>query len=186
MDALLTGLGLSAPAGLNAYIPLLTLALADRWTSLVELSGSYDAVSSDLGIAILVALLAVELVVDKIAGADHANDVIQTAIRPAAGAYLMLASTDDELAPVLDVLFGGGLAGSVHAAKAGARGAVTLSTLGLGNPVVSALEDGAALAGSILAIVVPVLAVLLLAGFAAFAVWGIGRLLRRSRARPPG
>lgn len=34
---ILTGTGLAASAGLNAYIPLLTLGLLDRYTSVVNL-----------------------------------------------------------------------------------------------------------------------------------------------------
>jgi len=64
--AILTGLGLAAPAGLNAYIPLLALALADRATTLVTLEAPYDALSSNLGIAILIVLLTIEVAVDKI------------------------------------------------------------------------------------------------------------------------
>ena len=75
-NAVLTGLGLSAPAGLNAYIPLLVLGVNEGW-------------SWPLLVALGV-LLAVEVVVDKIAGADHVNDAVQTVVRPLAGAALML------------------------------------------------------------------------------------------------
>jgi Domain of unknown function (DUF4126) len=180
MEAFLTGLGLSAPAGLNAYIPLLTLGLADRYTGLIDLSGSYDALSSDAGLAILTVLLVIEVVVDKIAGADHVNDAIQTVIRPAAGAYVMLASTDDELAPALDVLFGGGLAGGVHSVKAAARGLVTVSTLGLGNPVISAIEDGIAFVSSLVAVAVPLLVILVLPGLVVLAVWAMRNVPSRN------
>jgi uncharacterized protein (DUF1015 family) len=45
--AILTGIGLAAPAGLNAYIPLLALALADRATTRVTLHAPYDVLSSE-------------------------------------------------------------------------------------------------------------------------------------------
>ena len=91
--AILTGIGLAAPAGLNAYIPLLALALADRATTLVTLHAPYDALSSNTGIAILILLLTIEVTVDKIPGVDHVNDIIQSFVRPAAGAIVALAST---------------------------------------------------------------------------------------------
>ena len=84
--AILTGIGLAAPAGLNAYIPLLALALADRATNRVTFNAPYDVLSSNLGIAILIILLTVEVTVDKIPGVDHVNDLIQSFVRPAAGA----------------------------------------------------------------------------------------------------
>ena len=164
-NAVLTGLGLSAPAGLNAYIPLLVLGVNEGW--------SWPLLAA-FGL-----LLAVEVVVDKIAGADHANDAIQTFVRPVAGAALMLLTTDEELSELADVLLGGGLAGAVHAVKAGTRGAVTLTTLGVGNPVASTIEAPSARTSSILAIAIPLLAIALLAGMAALAIW----LLRR-RVRP--
>ncbi|MGI9254459.1 MAG: DUF4126 domain-containing protein, partial [Thermomicrobiales bacterium] len=76
--ALLTGRGLAAPAGLNAYIPLLVLALADRLTTQVDLAAPFDALASTPVIIVLIALLTVEIVVDKIPGVDHVNDIIQT------------------------------------------------------------------------------------------------------------
>ncbi len=170
MEAALTGLGLAAPAGLNAYIPLVVLGLKEGW--------SWPAMAA------LTALLAVEVVVDKIAGADHVNDVIQTFVRPAAGAALMLFATDDELSEVADVLLGGGLAGGVHAAKAATRGAVTLSTLGLGNPVVSTIEDSVAVVASLVAVIVPVLVLVVLPGMIALLVWLIRRRRRTARAGP--
>ena len=91
MDAIFTGLGLSSAAGLNAYIPLLTLALAGR-LGYAQLNAPYDALSSNLGIAVLVLLLAVEVFADKIPGVDHVNDAINTLVRPAAGAVLFLSS----------------------------------------------------------------------------------------------
>ena len=145
-SALLTGLGLAAPAGLNAYLPLLILALADRFSDAVTLAPPYDFLSSNWGIAILIVLLTIELVVDKVPGLDHANDLIQSAIRPAAGAVLAMAATSDVAAinPVLALLLGLVAAGSVHAAKATSRPAITLTTGGLGNPLVSVGEDALA------------------------------------------
>ena len=69
--ALLTGLGLAAPAGLNAYIPLLVLALAARFSTAVTLASPFDVLSSTWAIVILLVLLTVELVVDKVPGLDN-------------------------------------------------------------------------------------------------------------------
>ncbi len=88
--ARLTGIGLSAPAGLNAYIPLLVLALADRATTHVTLGAPYNVLSSNLGLAILIFLLTVEIAVDKVPGVDHLNDIIQSFVRPTAGGIAAL------------------------------------------------------------------------------------------------
>ena len=115
--AILTGAGLAMPAGLNAYIPLLVLALADRATDRLTLHAPYDAISSNIGIALLVLLLSIEIAVDKVPGIDHVNDLIQTVVRPAAGVLVALASTSGvvSISPAIMVLIGLVLAGSVHA-----------------------------------------------------------------------
>jgi hypothetical protein len=177
--AILTGIGLAAPAGLNAYIPLLALALADRATTQVTLNAPYDVLSSNLGIAILVVLLTVEVAVDKIPGVDHVNDLIQSFVRPAAGAIAAVAATGGVVTvnPAVMVLVGVVLAGSVNLVKVTTRPAVTIGTAGIFNPVVSVAEDVVAVLASIAAIFMPVLVILFLALFAVSSIL----LLRRVR-----
>ena len=95
----LTAFGLSASAGLNAYIPLLMIALLARFTDWVHLSAPFDLLSNEWVIGALVVLLVVETFADKIPGVDHVNDFIQTFIRPTAGAILF-ASEANVLHPV--------------------------------------------------------------------------------------
>ena len=89
ISGLSAAFGLSGSAGLNAYIPLLLVALAARFPTsapLVQLQPPYDLMGSWWAIGILVVLLAVEIVADKIPAVDTINDGIQTFARPAAGA----------------------------------------------------------------------------------------------------
>ena len=183
-QGILSGLGLAAPAGLNAWLTLLLVALADRFTGLVDLPADYEWLSSWPGMGVLAGGLAVETVVDKLPGADHLNDIVQTAIRPTAGAVVMLASTQGDLPPAVAGAIGLALAGVAHATKAGARPVVTVGTGGFGNPVVSVVEDVVAASAVVLAIVVPVLAVLVLAALFAATTWVVVRW-RRRRARNP-
>ena len=135
--------GLSSAAGLNAYLPLLVVALLARFTDLVKLSPPWDVLTSWWVIGALVVLLIIETLVDKVPAADTANDVINTAIRPAAGAVLFAANSGNlgEVHPVLALICGLLIAGGVHAAKATARPVVTATTAGTGNWLVSTLED---------------------------------------------
>jgi Domain of unknown function (DUF4126) len=185
--ALLTGLGLAAPAGLNAYLPLLILALADRFSSAVTLDTPYDFLSTNWGIAIIALLLTVEIVVDKVPGLDHANDLVQSAIRPAAGGILAMAATSDvgSINPVLAMILGLVAAGSVHAAKATTRPAITVATGGIGNPLVSVGEDVVAALSAIVAIFAPLLVLLVLVLFALVFLWAFRRLRRLRGARLP-
>lgn len=181
--ALLTGLGLAAPAGLNAYIPLLTLALADRLTNQVNLAAPFDVLSSTPVIILLIVLLTIEIVVDKVPGADHVNDIVQTFIRPAAGAILVLATTTQyvDLSPVLLAMLGILTAGAIHGAKATTRPVVTVGTAGVFNPLVSMGEDMLATVTSLLAIFVPLLAMLGIVAMLVLAWLGI-RKARRALA----
>jgi hypothetical protein len=180
-NAILTGIGLAAPAGLNAYIPLLVLALADRATTRVTLDAPYDVLSSNIGIALLVVLLTIEVAVDKVPGLDHINDIVQSFVRPAAGAIVAVASTSGVVSvnPAVMVLAGVLLAGSVNAVKVTTRPAVTIGTAGVFNPIVSIAEDIVATLASVLAIFLPILVVLILAIFAISSIL----LLRRFRRR---
>jgi hypothetical protein len=185
MDALLTGLGLALPAGFNAYIPLLILGLAARYTNLITLQPPYDALSSNIGLGVIAILLIIEFFADKIPFVDHVNDLVQTLVLPATGAILMLGSTSTvaSIHPGLALILGIIAAGSVHTMKATTRPAVTATTAGIGNPIVSVVEDLVALLMSLIALVAPILVivmVLLLLG--AFA-WGIRRVRQRSQPR---
>jgi hypothetical protein len=166
---LLTAFGLSSASGLNAYIPLLIVALTARLTDWIKLSPPFDILANEWVIGALIVLLVIEMIVDKIPAADSLNDVIQTFVRPAAGAILFAASTNAlEVHPVLAAILGLVLAFSVHAVKATARPVVTVSTGGLGNAFVSVGEDVVSAGVSLTAIVVPIIIGFLLA---IVAVW---------------
>lgn len=175
-----TAFGLATAAGLNAYLPLLVVALLARFTDLLTLEPPWDTLESWWVIGILAVLLAIELLVDKVPAVDSINDVIQTFIRPVAGAILFAASAGivSEASPVLALVCGLLISGGVHAAKATARPIVTGTTAGTLNPIVSVLEDIFSLLVAILAIVVPALALLILA---AVLIWFIRWRMRRRR-----
>ena len=185
--AVLTGLGLATAAGLNAYVPLLVVGLLGR-IGFLDLTAPYDSLSSTPALIALGILLAVEVLADKVAGVDSVNDVIQTAVRPAAGAVLFAGSIGllTDLPPWVGVVAGLLPAGGVHATKAVVRPAVTVSTAGVGNPLVSAVEDVFSLVVSVLAILAPVLMALLLlvAGGVLWRWWRRRRPPREGSAVP--
>jgi hypothetical protein len=181
--SLATAFGLATAAGLNAYIPLFIVALLSRVSSLVTLSEPYDALSSWWVIGALGVLMVIEILVDKVPAADTVNDVIHTFIRPAAGALLFAASTKViGLHPVLAALCGVILAGGVHAAKSTGRPVVTATTAGVGNPIVSTVEDVISFVTSVIALLAPyVAAVLIIVGLLLIVWWAERRRRRRSR-----
>jgi hypothetical protein len=189
--SVLTAFGLSGSAGLNAYLPLLVVALLARVTNLIHLREPWSALTSGWTLAVLVILLIVETVADKVPAVNHVNDVIQTLVRPAAGAILFAASSNviTDIHPVLAMVCGLLVAGSVHVVKSAAiRPAVTaisaapsggVATLPA-NILVSTLEDVVALVASLMAVIVPaILALALLIAVLTLAWW----LLNQQRAR---
>jgi len=156
---LATAFGLSASAGLNAYIPLLVIALVDRLTDgLIDLQGSWVWLSNWWVIGVLAFLLLVEILADKIPAVDTINDVIQTVVRPAAGAILFAATTRAiQLHPVIAAICGVIIAGGVHAVKATGRPAITATTAGVANPVISVMEDVTSTIVSVISVVAPYL-----------------------------
>ncbi len=183
---LLTGLfsafGLSASAGLNAYIPLLVIALLARFTPWIDLAPPWDTLAHPAVIAALAVLAGIEFFADKIPAVNHFNDLVQTFVRPAAGAIAFAAGsgTIGHVHPALALIAGLLVAGSVHVVKSAAvRPAVTVATAGAGHTPVSMAEDALATVVSLLAIIVP-LALLLVA--ALFMLWAFQRY-RRSKPR---
>jgi hypothetical protein len=156
---LASAFGLSTSAGLNAYIPMLVLALLARFTGLVELGEPWSALTSLWIIGLLGVLLIVDVLADKIPAIDTANDIIQTLVRPTAGAIVFAATTQNtiHLHPVLAFACGVVLAGGVHLAKTGGRPVVTATTGGVGNPIVSTIEEIVATLVSLTAIIFPYL-----------------------------
>lgn len=180
MDALFnlsSAFGLSASAGLNAYIPLLVVGLAAKY-KLLTLSDPWNVLSNSWVLGILAVLLVIEMTVDKIPAADTLNDIIQTVGRPAAGAIVFAANTGTitDMDPAMAFVVGLLVAGGVHGAKAVSRPFVTATTGGMGNWAVSTTEDGVSLAGSVLAIAVPIAtAIFVIFFFMLFGLWYVRR-----------
>lgn len=189
MLELLTGTGLAAAAGLNAWIPLLVMGLLARYTDLLVLPATWEWLAHDWVLVILAVLLIVEVVADKVPMLDTVNDVLHTLIRPAAGGLAFGAGSAADswtmagaAGPLDGVQWGPVLAGTVialavHALKAAARPALNAVTAGVAAPLVSSAEDAASVALSLVAILLPVLVLGFAAALVGFAWW----LLRRSR-----
>jgi hypothetical protein len=191
MLAALTGLGLSTAAGLNAYIPLLVVGVLANFTDVIRLPQDYAWLTNGWVLAVIGVLLLAEVVLDKVPVVDHVNDMIQTAVRPAAGGVVFSAtqaasqldhSTWMSQNPWVSWVLGVGVALAVHVMKASARPVVNVSTAGAGAPVVSTVEDAGSLGMSLIAVFFPVLVVVTLIVLAVPTWWAIRRL-RKRRAR---
>jgi hypothetical protein len=188
----LTGTGLAASAGLNAYIPLLVMGLLARYTDVIDLPQGWSWLSNGWVLVILGILLAVETVADKVPIVDHANDVVQTVVRPTAGGLAFGAGSGAQTVTVsnpgsffgshqwVPVAAGVLIALCVHGVKATARPVVNVSTAGFGAPVVSTIEDFGSALMSVLAILMPIL---VLVGIVLFGWLAVVAVRRRRRKR---
>ena len=184
IGSLLTAAGLGLGAGINAYATLLVFGFAARWWP--------DLFHDDLArffattpVLIVVAVLyLVEFAADKVPTVDHVWDVIHTLIRPIAGALIGWAAVSDRIphgVVILASIIAGGAALGSHATKAVLRTASTLTTAGLGNPLLSLIEDFFAFVNAIVVIVLPwVVIPLLFVMMLLFATFY--RRVRRARA----
>ena len=167
--------GLSASAGLNAYIPLLAIGvIAHYFPSTLNLNQPWDMIANPWILILLGVLVIIEMLADKIPAVNHINDIIQTFVRPAAGAVAFAASAKviTDVHPVLALACGLLVAGSVHVAKSAVvRPVVTATTAGAGNIPVSILEDVISTITSILAILLPIIMAIFIIGVITLALW---------------
>jgi cytochrome bd-type quinol oxidase subunit 2 len=185
VTSIFSAFGLSASAGLNAYIPLLVVSLLAKFTNLINLEEPWSGLESWWIIGLLLVLSLVEFFADKVPAVNHINDIIQTIIRPVAGAIVFAASANSvtDVHPVLALAAGLLISGSVHVAKAGAlRPAVTATTGGTGNTVVSMAEDALSTILSIISVLIPIVVGLLLVLLVAWFIWWFWRRTNRQMA----
>lgn len=187
-SAIFSAFGLSASAGLNAYIPLLVISLLARFTNLIKLETPWDTLTSWWIIGLLIVLSSIEFFADKVPAVNHINDAIQTFVRPVAGAIVFAASAKviTDIHPVLSLAAGLLIAGGVHAVKAAAvRPAITATTGGAGNVPVSVAEDVVSTIIAIMAIIIPVIFTTMAIILTALIIWLIWRRMNRARIKQP-
>ncbi len=172
-------------SGVNAYLVVLVLGIADRVGGLSQVPdvlGRWDVLT------VAFFLYAMEFVADKIPYLDSTWDVVSTAIRPTVGAVIgvLIAGDADSLGQAIAGVVGGGTALLSHAVKAGSRLAINSSPEPVTNVTASVVEDFAVLGVVWFAIENPraaaAIAAVLLAGGLVL-LYLLGRLVRRGWRR---
>jgi hypothetical protein len=159
------GIGLSATCGFRVFVPLLGMSLAHHAGALTfspgfEWIGSWPATIA-FGIA-----MGLEIAGYYIPWVDNLLDTIATPAAIVAGT-IATASMVGDVSPFLRwslaIIAGGGIAGIIQSTTVFARGASSTSTAGLGNPFLSTAELGASILGTLISIILPYLAIILVA-----------------------
>lgn len=175
------GLGLAASSGFRVFVPLLAASVAHRAGWLPAAPG-FAWLSTTPALLTLTAATLAELLGYYVPVLDHLLDVLATPAAVAAGALLMTSSLpqlDPATRWALGIVVGGGAAGLVQAGTVLLRAGSTAATGGLANPLFTTLENGLALAGALLALLLPLLA----AGLALGLLVLIGSRWRRWQRR---
>jgi len=178
--SLATGLGLSTAAGFNAYLPLLITGILARTTDLITLDAPFNRLEEPVVLGAIAAIGVIDFVGDKVPPVDHVLHSIGLVVAPVAGAVLALSATSDtDVMPAVALIIGVLAAEATQGARASVRPLSTVTTGGIGNPVLSLGEDGLSATLSFAAIIVPLVALVLVAAIVVLVVWAVRRARRR-------
>lgn len=181
--AIFMGLALAATCGLRAFLPPLVIGVLAALGK-IELAPAFAWMASPVSLLCCGTATVAESLGDKFPAVDHLLDAAGTAIKPTAAAVAaasMVQHFDPLLALCLGLITGGAAAETVHIAKAKLRLLSTAFTGTLANPVLSTVEDVAALSGVVLALLVPAIGLVVVLALAlAVMLWGRRRRIRRT------
>lgn len=185
MESLALALSSGWASGINSYLVVLVLGIAERFGTFAQIP---DQLARWEVLAVAAAMYAFEFVADKVPYVDTIWDVISTAIRPLVGGTVGVLIAGDSSA--INELAGGSVGGlsalASHGIKTGTRIAVNTSPEPFTNILVSVAEDVAVLAVVWFAVNHPVAAasvalVLLVLGL--IMLWLAWKVVRRGWAR---
>lgn len=175
------GLGLAAACGFRVFVPFLVLGTAVRG-GYVDVSSGFAWVGTEAALVAFGVAAVLEIGGYYIPWIDNLLDAVATPAAVVAG-ILVTGSVVTDMDPLLrwtlSVLAGGGTAGSVQAVTVAGRQLSSVTTLGLGNPIVATAEAAGSAATALAAVVVPLLAFLAVVVLLAVAARKI--LFRESR-----
>jgi len=159
------GIGLSAACGFRVFVPLLVMSIAAH-SGHLTLAKSFAWVGTDAGLVTLAVATALEIAAYYVPWVDNLLDTIATPAAVVAGTVItasMVTGMSPMLKWTLALVAGGGVAAAVQGTTVLARGASSLGTGGVGNPLVATAELAGSLLTSVLAILAPVFLVLVVA-----------------------
>lgn len=172
------GIALAAACGFRVFVPLLVVSITAKagWLSLAD---SFSWIGSTPALIAFAVATALEVGAYYVPWLDNTLDAAAGPIATVAGvvvAAAVMTDMDPLLKWTLAIVAGGGAAGATQALTTALRGASSITTLGLANPLVATAEVGGSLALSLLSLALPFLAAALVVVFLSFLLF---RFLRR-------
>jgi hypothetical protein len=181
------GIGLSAACGFRVFVPLLAMSLASM-SGHLTLAHGFEWIGTYPALVAFSCATALEIAAYYVPWLDNLLDTIATPAAIVAGTLTTAAMVGD-MSPFLKwtlaAIVGGGTAGVIQGATVLTRGVSTAATGGLGNHLVATGELGLSTLTAVLALVVPLLVIVLVAGFVGFAGTNVYRKCTRKNCSPP-
>ena len=177
--SIMIGIALSATCGFRVFVPLLAVNIGTRALDAdgqprIELAGGFDWLSSDIALMVFVVATLFEIGGYYIPWIDNLLDTIASPASIVAGTVItasFVTGMDPWLQWLLGVIAGGGAAGAVQATTMVARAGSTVTTGGLGNPIVASVETSGAFLGAALSIVAVKFAIVVFVLLLGSGVW---------------
>lgn len=180
------GLGLAASCGFRIFVPMLGASIA-AMTGYLELASGFEWIGTMPALVCFSVATVAEIVAFYVPWVDNALDTIAVPASVVAGS-LLTASVVTEMSPLMKwtvaIIAGGGLAGLIQSGTMLIRGTSTATTGGSGNFVVATLELIGALVGTVLAIVMPILATIVVIVLAGYVLLRFANRAPKSAAAP--
>lgn len=177
--SIMIGVALSATCGFRVFVPLLAVNIGTRALDAdgqprIELADGFDWLSSDIALMVFLVATLFEIGGYYIPWIDNLLDTIASPASIVAGTVItasFVTGMDPWLQWLLGVIAGGGAAGAVQATTVVARAGSTVTTGGLGNPIVASVETSGAFLGAALSIVAVKFAIVLFVLLLGGGVW---------------
>jgi hypothetical protein len=173
--SLAVGIGLAAACGFRVFVPLLVMSAA-AYTGHLDLSSGFEWIGTLPALVAFASATVLEIAAYYVPWVDNLLDTVSGPAAVIAGTVVTasaLTDVDPFLKWSLAIIGGGGVAGIVSGATTVLRGASTVTTGGIANPLVSTFEGFLALTVAALAIALPLVAL----GVVFFAVYFLGKKL---------
>lgn len=186
--SLMLGVSLSAACGFRVFVPLLVMSGASVFGH-IDLPTDFDWIESNQALILFGVASLLEIAGYYIPWFDHFLDVASTPAAIIAGTIVTASTAPDTMNPLIQwttaLLAGGGAAGLTKGMSNILRLISTAISGGLTNPVVATIELILAVVLALLAVTVPVVAVLLIVGVWLFALQKIRQIFNKNSSRVP-
>ncbi len=170
METLLSifiGIGLSAACGFRVFIPLLIMSIASL-NGYLELSPEFAWIGTYYALIALLVATICEILAYHIPWLDNLLDTISTPTAIIAGT-IVTASVIQDISPFLKwalaIIAGGTVAGTIQVGTVALRGKSSITTGGTLNPLISIGELISSTIISIISVIVPLLAIIIVGIF---------------------